>query len=190
MKYVFWIIAGIICGAALGLVLPIATGLFFDWLSGDPANGVGTFFALVLIATVPIGALLGAFVGFLRAMTGHFSPSSIVNIHSITKVLTQKRRFQKLNQEIAALPNDEALLLKEKHLRNLNDDYNSIQWDKNVIIVWLILSLLVPLVFVVPLVWAVFHFWVQNAMQKHIQYAMDTWSEDMHLGESLEQPTA
>ena len=64
---------GALVGALLGIGGPVLAAYAFAWLDGFKPGGngaVGTAFSLMILFTCPLGMLLGARLGFLRAKTG------------------------------------------------------------------------------------------------------------------------
>lgn len=71
VRAVLHIIVGGVAGACLGLLLPIGFALLMTWQ--DPVGmkqGGGTPFAILLILTVPLGAIFGAVWGYTRLHPG------------------------------------------------------------------------------------------------------------------------
>jgi len=57
------LVAGGMCGGMVGVVLPLALWQVLAWTSDDPS--AGGFVGVLLIATVPICAFIGAVIGVL-----------------------------------------------------------------------------------------------------------------------------
>lgn len=71
LRAVLHIVVGAVAGACLGIIIPVGSAMLMTWQ--DPVGmkqGGGTPFAIMLIVTVPLGAIFGAVWGFTRLYPG------------------------------------------------------------------------------------------------------------------------
>jgi len=52
---------GLIIGGLVGLLIPVVMSAFYE--AKSPGQGVGTVFAMMSTCTVPVGAVIGLFMG-------------------------------------------------------------------------------------------------------------------------------
>ncbi len=182
MKHVLWTVFGLMAGAALGLVLPVAMVMFIVWHEGERANGIGTPFAILTILTVPAGAILGAYAGVRRAQTGGWkgvlSTSATPDSLNLAKVAALRHRFSAFADEVSRMSRDDSQIAKQDYLRNITDDYESATLNWQLLGCWIAIGLLMPVLWVVPAAIALKHWLVRRQMRGHIRHVMETWSPE------------
>lgn len=180
MKYLFWIPVGIVCGAALGFLVPIALGFLVVLKAGNNANGIGTPLAIMMIVTVPAGAVFGAAAGAHRARTGRwrgFASTSTSQIAPQLRGSTELRReFADLEIEIASMPEEQAPSAREDYLRGLVDEYDSARFNYRWFAAWIFIGLAIPILLFFPVGMLLRFHLNKNALREHTQEVMRTWS--------------
>lgn len=183
MKYPFWVVIGILCGAALGIILSVGTFFVLFWLEGDRVNEAGTVFAILMILTVPGGALFGGYAGLHHARTGGWKgilSASTGASSDMGSSIALQRRFVEFTNQLSFLPREQALSAKQDYLRNLADEYESIQFNYPLFGICLLITLGMPLFLVVPVFMAVRHYKLKNALQDHLRETVSQWSDELN----------
>jgi len=173
-----WSAVGILCGAALGVILPVGT-VYLITLTSDNAAGIGTPFALLTIVTLPLGMLFGAYAGRYRARTGQwkgmFKASTHEQASSEFQSVRLSQNFSAFDRQLTSFSEKEARSTKENYLRQLLDEYESTKFNYRLAGVWLIASLVVPFLVVFPIKIGWEHYRLKTTLREHIQKVMDAW---------------
>jgi hypothetical protein len=131
MRTLYHIVIGTVAGFALGILAPIAMALAMTWI--DPVGmqqGGGTPFAIMIIATAPLGAFAGAIWGYQCA---HPSGTIIKG--------GPHRTIDAFAEEVANYPIDEQRSALSLALPVWLSDFR--QWSKTRLIVAGLLTVLI-----------------------------------------------
>jgi len=176
-----WGATGILCGFALGIILPIGMA-YLIILTADDAKGIGTPFSLLLIFTVPMGMMLGNYAGRYRARTGHwkgvFSASTLKGSPAEVQSHTLARKFAALDMQLAELPEAEVASTRTNYLRELVAEYEAMKPNYRLFAIWIVASVLIPFLVIVPIKMAWEHYRRKKTLSEHIQEVMSVWSVD------------
>ena len=172
MKSFLWTVAGLLCGFAVGIIVPL--GLAYQLIySGGDTNGIGTPLVFMAFITVPMGMMLGAYAGWYRARTGHWSgvfDASTQTTRVQSSTLTQD--LTTLDKQFSGRPEAETASARADYLRELIADYETTKPNYGLFGVWIVASLIVPIFVVVPIARAWKHYRRKKAMNEHIKQVM------------------
>ncbi len=181
MKTLPWAALGLLGGAAMGIILPVGMA-YFIILTSDDAAGIGTPFSLLMIFTVPMGMMFGAYAGRYRARMGHWRGVFEASTHGRSPIEFQSQawaqNFSALDKQLTDLSGEEAQSARESYLRKLEDDYESTKLNYGLLGVWLIACLVMPLLIIFPLKIAWRHYRLKRDFREHIQKAKEFWTEE------------
>jgi hypothetical protein len=139
---------------------------------GDRAQGIGTPFAIILILTIPGGALLGAYAGAHRAATGGWkgilSASQRDGAPHVERFRATRKSVTLLNRELGALGEDEARHAKQQYLKDLKDELEDTKLNHRLVIVTGLIGLLFTPLLIWPLYLIGLHFWTKYELQSEI----------------------
>jgi len=178
VKSAFWAVIGIPCGAALGIILPVGM-VYLITLTADDAAGIGTPFALLMIFTVPMGMLFGAYAGRYRAQTGHWKGVFEASTHKQSPTEDQSillaQDFSAFDRQLAHCSEKEARSARENYLRQLLDKYESTKFNYSLLGVWLMACLVLPPLIVIPIKMGWEHYRLKKTLTEHIQKVKNAW---------------
>lgn len=181
MNYVGWIICGALAGAGLGLLLPIAMVMLVQWSKRNDAHGLGTVAAIMVILTVPAGALAGIYLGAMRAKNGTWrgSLSATSDPQAITlfQALVLLKKFPNRRATMVGLPAEEAAAANRDYIANLRDMDDSIKPNVTLLVSWGLASLIFFPLAVVPLALLTKVLGTKWILQHLQQRAAQEWSE-------------
>jgi hypothetical protein len=179
MKYIFWILIGIVCGAALGIILPVGAFLLMYLLEGERVKEGGTVFAIMMILTVPAGALFGAYAGIHRARSGGWkglmSPTIGSTVTDLREVASLERQIHQFSNEVATIPEDQGPSAKLDYLQYLEHQYESASFNYPLFGFWLLAGFAMPFLLIVPASMVFRHYKLRASLRSQIQDLTDRW---------------
>jgi MFS family permease len=155
MNYIGWMVCGALAGAGLGFLFPIALVMLVQWSKPNDAHGLGTVAAIMVILTVPAGALAGIYLGAMRAKNGTWrgalSATSDAQAITLFQSLFLLKKFPDRRAKMVGLPAEEAAAANRDYIANLRDMDASTKPNVPLLVSWGVASLIFFPLAVVPL---------------------------------------
>jgi hypothetical protein len=168
MNYLLWVPVGALGGAALGIIGPVGMYMLIVVAEGDRAQGAGTPFAILLIVTVPGGAMLGAYAGAHRAATGVwrgvFSATQGPREPRVERYRATRKSPTLFRRQLAQLGEEEAIRVKQDYLQDLQDELEDTKLNYRLVVVAALVGLAIPLLLIWPLCLVASHLWFRRSL--------------------------
>lgn len=179
MKYIFWTLIGIVCGAALGIILPVGFLFVLVLLEGEEAGQAGTAIAILLILTVPAGAFFGAYAGIHRARTGGWkglsSPTIGSSVSNVRDIASLERQIAQFGEEVATIPDGQVAGAKLDYVQHLMQQYESTYFNYPLFAAWLLAGLAIRPLLIIPALLIFRHWRLRSSFRRYIQQLSERW---------------